>query len=68
MGSRSNDPLYPQKADIGERDCHVRFVPTADIGTSLFDHLVGQSMRVLASPVAHQVTPIFIYMTAAIPR
>jgi hypothetical protein len=30
----------PPKADIAERDYHVRFVPIADIGT-LFDHLVS---------------------------
>ena len=30
----------PPKADIVERDRHVRFVPKADID-SLFDHLVG---------------------------
>ena len=32
----------PPKADIDERDCHVRFVPKADIAR-LVDHLVGAS-------------------------
>jgi hypothetical protein len=35
----------PPKADMVQRDRHVRFVPKADIGTSLvcqlLDHLVG---------------------------
>jgi hypothetical protein len=35
----------PPKADIGERDHHVRFVPKADSCTAakwiLFDHLAG---------------------------
>jgi hypothetical protein len=30
-------PLYP---DITERDCHVRFVPKADI-SALFDYFIG---------------------------
>jgi len=31
----------PPKADIGTQPLDVRFVPKADIGRSLFDHLVG---------------------------
>jgi hypothetical protein len=31
----------PPKADIHRRERDVRFVPKADIRTSLFDHLVG---------------------------
>src|SRR5262252_8451475 len=27
-------PLYPPKADIAERECHVRFVPKADSCTA----------------------------------
>jgi len=31
----------PPKADIAERECHVRFVPKADIRPASFDHLIG---------------------------
>ncbi len=31
----------PPKADLSERDQHVRFVPEADIHSLLFDHLVS---------------------------
>jgi hypothetical protein len=33
----------PPKADIAERECHVRFVPKADIG-ALFDRFVGSEL------------------------
>ena len=40
-----NVRFTPRKADIGQRNCDVRFVPKADSCTaailSLFDHLVG---------------------------
>jgi hypothetical protein len=35
----------PPKADIGLRLFDVRFVPIADIASSLFDHLVGGSEK-----------------------
>jgi hypothetical protein len=39
----------PPKADIAERDRHVRFVPKADSWSaailSLFDHLVGSNQQ-----------------------
>jgi hypothetical protein len=36
----------PPKADIDERDCHVRFVPITDVAASL-DHLVGGNKKTL---------------------
>jgi hypothetical protein len=34
----------PPKADIAERDRHVRFVPEADVGGSI-DHLIGALLK-----------------------
>src|SRR6516162_6454562 len=35
----------PPKADIAKHECHVRFVPKADI--RLFDHLIGEHEEVV---------------------
>ena len=40
------DPKPPiREADIDERDCHVRFVPEADMFTISLDRLVGTQLN-----------------------
>src|SRR5258707_1079236 len=47
----------PPKADVHPRSCYVAFVPIRDkvhrSETALFDHLIGESTRLLAPPLAH---------------
>jgi hypothetical protein len=41
---RPMSALLP-KADIGQRDCHVRFVPKADIGTAVKKVVFSETQR-----------------------